>query len=118
MRKRSIAGGGVLGLALLLTCACGTNIADGPFGPSGGAGGAVCAWTPAGGVVFYGAEEFPNSGGTGTIEKVSLVAAHHLRIVTGWAVRSPEPAFWGSLRDTSPCRSRSRPASCGASGSY
>jgi hypothetical protein len=94
MRKYSRAGGAVLGLALLLLCACGsgsgsgsgTNSADGPFGPSGGGPGAVCAWTTVGGVVFYGAEEFPNSGGTSTIEKVSLIAAHNLRIVTGWAV--------------------------------
>jgi len=86
MRKCSIAGGAALALALLLACACGTSTADGPFGPSGGAGGAVCAWASAGGVVFYGAEEFRNSGGTGTLEKVSLVAAHNLRIMTGWAV--------------------------------
>ncbi len=87
MRKYRRAGGAVLGLALLLLCACSsTNSTSGPFGPSGGAPGAVCAWTNAGGVVFYGAEEFPNTGGAGTIEKVSLIAAHNLRIVTGWAV--------------------------------
>jgi hypothetical protein len=76
----------VLGLALLLLCACGTNAADGPFGESGGSPGAVCAWATANGVVFYGAEEFANSGGRATIEKVSLVAAHNLRVVAGWAV--------------------------------
>jgi hypothetical protein len=86
------AAGGLAALAVLLA-ACSSSLrldpglpTIGPFG-TGGVTALLCAPVPAGGVVTYGIEGFPNKGGTAKITKVSLVDPEHLQMVQAWVVR-------------------------------
>lgn len=87
-----IAGRLAAGLALLLAGSSsslnldGPNL-DGPFGNSNVPySGGQCIWADRGGVATIGATDFPNHGGPARIDKVTLVGAHRLRLVTAWAV--------------------------------
>jgi hypothetical protein len=88
-------GGLACGLALLLAAACsstsGKLSTNGPFGNGGPDSGTICAWTRPGGVVHDSFDEFPNTGGTATIDKVALVDPRHLRLVTAWVVPTNGP---------------------------
>jgi len=69
-------GGLACGLALLLTAACTSSgpATDGPFGSTIQSSGGFCVPAARPGEVGYdGYEEFPNTGGRATIDKVRLV---------------------------------------------
>jgi hypothetical protein len=77
------------GLALLLAAACSSSgglSTNGPFGNGGPNSGTLGQCTPPGQVVYDGIEEFPNAGGTATIQKVALVDPRNLRLLTAWVV--------------------------------
>lgn len=86
--NRFTLGGLACGLALLAAaCSTGGGLSgNGPFGSGGPNSGTICAWTRPGGVVYDGFEAFSNTGGTATIDKVALVDARNLRLVTAWVV--------------------------------
>jgi hypothetical protein len=91
--NRVTMGGLACGLALLLlTTACGNGLStNGPFGSTIPASGNICAHARPGGVAYSGFEDFPNSGGTATIDKVKLAQARHLRLVTAWVLPISNP---------------------------
>jgi hypothetical protein len=96
--NRHTTGGLACGLALLLATACSnsdTLSTNGPFGNGGPDSGTVCDWTRPGGVAYSGFEEFPNTGGTATIERVALVDPRNLRLVAAWVVPTPGGAGVG-----------------------
>src|SRR5215472_5895744 len=75
--NRVTQGGLACGLALLLA-ACSSGLSDnGPLGNSGQNSGTICDWAAPGGVVQDGFEEFNDTGGTATIDKVALVHPRH-----------------------------------------
>src|SRR5215469_10852031 len=78
--NRVTLGGLACGLALLLAAGCGGGglSENGPFGNSGQNSGTICAWTTPGGVVHDGFEEFYDTGGTATVDRVALVEPRHL----------------------------------------
>jgi hypothetical protein len=80
-------GGLAVALGLLLG-GCSDPNPNGPFGdsPQGSVGG-QCAWYPKGSVATLGMLSFSNSGGLARIDRVTLVDAHHLRVVAEWVVR-------------------------------
>jgi len=88
--NRITMGGLACGLALLLTAACTSSgpSTDGPFGSTIQSSGGYCIPAARPGQFAYsGYEEFPNTGGKATIDKVRLVHPRHLRLVTAWAVQ-------------------------------
>jgi hypothetical protein len=84
-------GGLACGLALLLTTACASSgtAANGPFGGSGPNSGGLCVPARPGQVAYDGFEEFPDTGGTASINEVRLVHPRHLRLVAAWALPIP-----------------------------
>ena len=85
--NRVTLGGLACGLALLvLAAACGSGglSTDGPLGTSGQNSGTLCDWATPGGVVQDGFEEFNDTGGMATIDKVRLVHPRHLRLLAAW----------------------------------
>ncbi len=86
-------GGLACGLALLLATSCSRRglDADGPFGGTGPNSGMICASTMSGGVVHDSFDEFPNMGGTATIDKVALAHPRHLRLLAAWVVPTDGP---------------------------
>ncbi len=91
--NRVTLGGLACGLALLLAAACsgGGLPTNGPFGNSGQNSGTICTWTPPGGVVYDGFEEFNDTGGTATVDRVALVHPRHLRLVAAWVAEANGP---------------------------
>lgn len=90
--NRVTLGGLACGLTLLLTaCGSGGLSTNGPLGNSGQNSGTICAWTTPGGVVYDGLEEFNDTGGTATIDKVALVHPRHLRLVAAWVAEANGP---------------------------
>ena len=90
--NRITLGGLACGLALILATACGGGLStDGPFGTSGQNSATICAWTTPGGVVYDGLEEFYDTGGTATVDRVALVAPRHLRLVAAWVAEANGP---------------------------
>lgn len=84
--NRVTLGGLACGLALLLVaCGSGRLSDNGPFGNFGQNSGTVCDWVRPGGVLQDGFEEFSDTGGTATIDKVTLVHPRHLRLLAAWA---------------------------------
>jgi hypothetical protein len=98
--KRVTLGGLACGLALLLAACSSTSSGlsnNGPFGNGGPNSGTICAFTKPGEVLHDSFDEFPNKGGTATIDKVALVDPRRLRLVTAWVVPTNGP-----LGDTGP----------------
>lgn len=90
--NRVTLGGPACGLALLLAaCSSGKLSDNGPFGNGGPNSGTLCAWTRPGEVFHDSFDEFPNTGGTATIDKVALVNPRHMRLVTAWVVPTNGP---------------------------
>jgi hypothetical protein len=80
-------GGLAAGLALLLTAGCSSGIsADGPFGKSVSGGGSECIPVPRNGVGTFATVALGNSSGPARITSVTLVGAHHLKIVAAWVI--------------------------------
>ena len=80
-----------VGLALPLA-ACGSGLSDnGPFGNGGSNSGSVCQSTTPGGVLQDGFEEFNDTGGRATIDKVALVRPRHLRLMQAWVHEGKGP---------------------------
>jgi len=87
-------GGLACGLALLLTAACTSSgpATDGPFGSTIQSSGGFCVPVARPGEVGYDAyEEFPNTGGRATIDKVRLMHPRHLRLVAAWVLPISDP---------------------------
>ena len=89
--SRVTLGGLACGLALLLMTACsstggGKLSTNGPFGNGGPNSGTNGTCARPGQVVHDGFEEFPNAGGTATLDKVTLVSPRHLRLIAAWVV--------------------------------
>lgn len=80
------------GLALLLAaCSSGGLSENGPFGNFGQNSGTLCQWARPGGVLQDGFEEFNDTGGTATIDKVVLVHPRHLRLLAAWVGEGDSP---------------------------
>jgi hypothetical protein len=92
--NRVTLGGLACGLALLLltaACSSGGLSANGPLGNSGQNSGTLCDWARPGGVVQDGFEEFNDTGGTATIDKVALAHPRHLRLIAAWVAEGNSP---------------------------
>lgn len=92
--SRVTLGGLACGLALLLlAAACGSGglSTNGPLGTSGQNSGTLCDWATPGGVVQEGFEEFNDTGGTVTVDKVALVDPRHLRLLAAWVAEGNYP---------------------------
>jgi hypothetical protein len=90
--NRVTLGGLACGLALLLAaCGSGGLSDNGPFGNSGQNSGTLCYPVRPGGVVQDGFEEYYDTGGTATIDKVVLVHPRHLRLVAAWVSEQNGP---------------------------
>ena len=84
------------GLALILL-ACSSKLSkNGPFGNGGSNTGTICTWTKPGGVAHDSFDEFPDTGGTATIDTVALVHPRHLRLIAAWVVPVPANGSLGS----------------------
>jgi hypothetical protein len=85
-------GGLACGLALLLAAACSSTSSrlptNGPLGNGGPDSGTVCYPARPGGAVYDGFEEFNDTGGTATVDKVALVHPRHLRLVAAWVAEA------------------------------
>jgi hypothetical protein len=82
--NRVLLGGLACGLALLLA-ACSSGLSDnGPLGNSGQNSGTLCYTATRGGVVQDGFEEFNDTDGTVTVDRVALVHPRHLRLIAAW----------------------------------
>jgi hypothetical protein len=83
------------GLALLLATACSSTRGglptNGSFGNGGPNSGTVGQCVPPGQVAYSGFEDFPNTGGTATIDRVTLVDPRHLHLVAAWVIPTPNP---------------------------
>jgi hypothetical protein len=80
-------GGLAAGLALLLAAGCSSGLStDGPFGKSASGLGSECIPVPRNGVGTFAPLAFGNTGGPARITKVTLVGAHHLKIVAAWVI--------------------------------
>jgi hypothetical protein len=85
-------GGLACGLAILLAaCSTSGGYTDGPFGNDGGYSGTVCLPARPGGVVTDSFEDFNDTGGTATVDKVVLVHPRHLRLVAVWVAEANGP---------------------------
>jgi hypothetical protein len=100
--NRPTIGGLACGLALLLAAACsstgGKLSANGPFGNVDSNSGTNGLCARPGQFVHDGFEEFPNAGGTATLDKVTLVATRHLHLVAAWVLPTTGPLVdigWG-----------------------
>jgi len=93
--NRVTIGGLACGLALLLAAACsntGSKLStNGPLGNGGPNSGTICAWTTPGGVVQDGFEQFNDTGGSATINKIALVHPRHLRLLAAWVAEGDRP---------------------------
>src|SRR5258708_40011826 len=90
--SRCMLGGLACGLALLLAaCTSGGLSENGPFGNFGQTSGTICQWARPGGVLQDGFEEFYDTGGTATIDKVALVHPRHLRLLAAWVGEGDSP---------------------------
>lgn len=87
-------GGLACGLALLLAaCSSGKLSTNGPFGSTIQSSGGYCLPVARPGEVAYdGTEEFPNTGGRATIDKVKLVHPRHLRLIAAWVLPISDPS--------------------------
>jgi hypothetical protein len=88
--SRLTLGGLACGLALLAACSSGPS-ENGPLGNSGQNSGTICDWATPGGVVQDGFEEFNDTGGMATIDKVALVRPRHLRLIAAWVGEGNTP---------------------------
>lgn len=86
--NRVTTGGLACGLALVLMAACsGSGTAtSGPFGSTAPNSGGICVPARPGEVAYDGFEQFPDTGGKATIDKVQLVHPRHLRLVAAWVL--------------------------------
>jgi hypothetical protein len=89
MNRLVLTAGGLAAALVLLLAGCGGGVnMNGPFGDSpSGSVGSQCSWYPRGSVGTLGMLSFSNSGGPARIDKVTLVDAHHLQVVSEWIVR-------------------------------
>jgi hypothetical protein len=114
--NRVTMGGLACGLALLLTaCTSGGPSTDGPFGSTIQSSGGFCVPVARPGEVgFDGYEEFPNTGGKATIDKVRLVHPRHLRLVAAWVLLISDPSQRIGLGAGYPTASRIHSNAAGA----
>jgi hypothetical protein len=93
--SKAVNGGLACVLALLLAACAGNSSpsTSGPFGSTNPNSGMICSPARTGGVAYDGQENFPDTGGKATIEKVSLAHPRHLHLVAAWVIRTPSPGI-------------------------